>query len=302
MTDEKELMTEKRFTFCDKGSLRAVIKTIGHGMNKNGERFLNANDHIVGKNILCYGYCKCLGGICRPNTPSVWIDVDDDSLGGGAPHLTSESRLPCMNGGFIHFCDNNAYGVESFLRDLFAGKYSASFLMKSIAGNKLLASYLDFSAGVEGGKMALIAATELMAAQTSMELPTRTLWAKRMGVGLLGLHSVATLMNSGGEFLEGIGLGEHDYDVEKLFARTLSPQYGELVYSAFMAKGSAGKFAKTKNIKDGAGAAKDINDVDDAWRKYNEGDNSLKYVNNNNVEDAKYNINNINIMQDIYVR
>jgi len=137
VTDEKEYMTDKKLTFCDKGSLKVIVRTQGHGSWKNNdEMFLNANDHVVGNNILCYGYCKCLGGICRPHTPKVWIYTDEKSLIGGAPKLTQDSRLFCMHGGVISFSDGKINGPI----DCYTG----------MNNNKWVAGAIDISAGIFG--------------------------------------------------------------------------------------------------------------------------------------------------------
>ena len=139
MAEEKEFMTDKKFTFCDKGSLKVIVRTQGHGSWKNNdEMFLNANDHVVGNNILCYGYCKCLGGICRPHTPKVWIYTDEKSLIGGAPKLTQDSRLFCMYGGVIGVCDGDIPSMESGIK-CYIG-----------ANNKWVAGAVDTVSGVTG--------------------------------------------------------------------------------------------------------------------------------------------------------
>ncbi len=149
MTDEKEYMTDKKLTFCDKGSLKVIVRTQGHGSWKNNdEMFLNANDHVVGNNILCYGYCKCLGGICRPHTPKVWIYTDEKSLIGGAPKLTQDSRLFCMHGGVISFSDGKINGPI----DCYTG----------MNNNKWVAGVIDTSSGILGimGSAALLFGSE----------------------------------------------------------------------------------------------------------------------------------------------
>ena len=218
MDEQKEYMTDKNITCCTNGSLKVVVRTKGHGISKNGSLYLNANDHKSGDNIQCYGYCKCIGGICQPQTPLVWINVEEKSLIDGAPYVTLNSRLQCMHDGEIIFCDSKAYGLEEFLKDLFAGEYSSSLLADDIDNllkrlgekfldfndNKLVAGITDFGMG----------STEFSVGMLGMAGALATKNRVALGIATWGTLKGASDFNNGvGEIMDYFhGTDEaHDY-------------------------------------------------------------------------------------------
>ena len=103
-------MTAYHFTKCDKGSREEYINLpVDHGVISmtTGYPLLNANDHrYEGENKNIRGYCSCkVIGQCRPLTPKVWESTAKKHLIEGAPALTENSKLKCMYGGTISFCD-----------------------------------------------------------------------------------------------------------------------------------------------------------------------------------------------------
>jgi len=106
----EEYMTAYHFTKCDKGSREEYINLpVDHGVISmtTGYPLLNANDHrYEGENKNIRGYCSCkVIGQCRPLTPKVWESTAKKHLIEGAPALTENSKLKCMYGGTISFCD-----------------------------------------------------------------------------------------------------------------------------------------------------------------------------------------------------
>lgn len=106
----EEYMTAYHFTKCDKGSREEYINLpVDHGVISmtTGYPLLNANDHkYEGENKNIRGYCSCkVIGQCRPLTPKVWESTAKQHLIEGAPALTENSKLKCMYGGTISFCD-----------------------------------------------------------------------------------------------------------------------------------------------------------------------------------------------------
>ena len=93
-----------------------------HGVvfNDNEYPLMNANDHVSGKHVNCFGRCKSLwnpytrsvgaiipglglllGCKCTPLTPTPWIECDENYYIDGAPALTVNSVLHCAYGGEI---------------------------------------------------------------------------------------------------------------------------------------------------------------------------------------------------------
>ena len=290
----KEYMTDKKLTFCSKGSLKVIVRTKGHGVQKGNEQLLNANDHVVGENIQCYGVCSC-GSVCQPITPKVWIRTNDKNLLEGSPQLISESCLFCMRGGVISFCDGGEYGLDEFIRDVLAGNYSATItqddfekIFNTIFGDKKLAGVIDFSSAV-----GMAMATQLLAANIAT---AKDPIAKGMLAGsalLMTMHTTFTGLNGMGELLEGAGFGEYDWDIEKAIAKSASPQYGELVYNTYNLKNSVKDAWKSRKILDYMGVGKDLKDVNDA---------AVEIENPKTVMDSPHIVidKNINVMSEIY--
>ena len=249
MSDVKEYMTDKKMTHCTEGNRSQRVKTEGHGDSKNGEQFLNANDHMFRKNIGCYGKCGCTGILCLPKTPNVWIDVDEKALLDGEPRLTENSRLACAFGGYITFGEYKPYGIKEFLSDLIAGKFTATVVMNELEkklnpfGNKPMAAYLDLSTGAELMLAAWTSAGVLVATKNPS-------LAKCAGTAVLGMHGLLTFVNGMGEGMESVGLGEFDWDGEKKLFVAVFPQYGEMMYNAINVQNSVRGLAASGKLKD----------------------------------------------------
>lgn len=260
MSDVKEYMTDKKMTHCSEGNRSQRVKTEGHGDSKNGEQFLNANDHMFRKNIGCYGKCGCTGILCLPKTPNVWIDVDEKALLDGAPRLTENSRLACVFGGYITFGEYKPYGIKEFLSDLLAGKFTASVVMDELEkkltpfGDKSLAAGLDLYTGAELMLGAIVGGTVLVTTK-------KPSLAKRAGMAAVGTHGLLTFVNGVGEGLESAGLGEFDWDLEKKGFKAAFPQYGEMMYNAINFQNSVRGLAASGKLKDVLGLGKDANDL-----------------------------------------
>ena len=191
MLETKEYMTDKKLTFCEKGSLKVIVRTNGHGIRKGEEWYLNANDHKLGENILCYGYCKCLGGLCCPFTPNAWIYTDEKNLIGGAPRLMMESCLFCMHGGVIRFSDSKLYGPI----DCYVG----------MNNNKIVAGVIDTMSGALGmiASGAMIAGSEFTFGVSGV-------------VGAYGAaKSLSDFINGVGELYDGFNGTDYAHDYLK---------------------------------------------------------------------------------------
>lgn len=272
MSDEKEYMTDKNMTHCSEGDFPCRVNTKGHGKCKGNELLLNATDHWPRKNIVCYGFCRRTGTLCFPDTPKVWIDVDEKCLLDGAPCLTEKSRLMCKHGGEISFGQGNPYGINDFWQDLLAGKYAQTVpiddfgkMFKKFNDNKIVAEYLDLTGGATGLYTAIQGAGLL--AVSEMDSTTGG-FAKGVAGALVGItygiNSIATGM---GKFLEGVGAGEHDWDGLKKLSIAISPKYGEQFYDYTNLAKSGREALISKKIKDIAGMGKDLNDAIDVTKK-----------------------------------
>ncbi|BAL82535.1 hypothetical protein SELR_08270 [Selenomonas ruminantium subsp. lactilytica TAM6421] len=288
MSDVKEYMTDKKKTHCSRGSWSDMVKTKGHGENNENEQYLNATDHWPIKNIFCYGYCRCTGMMCFPDTPKVWIDVDENALLDGAPRLTEKSRLLCKHGGEISFGEGEAYGLLEYIQDLIAGKYANSVAqndltsqLKKFYDNKLVSAYLDITGGYADVRVAVAGAGLLFASNTS----TCGRMLGGAGVGALGIYGVGNIVNGAGEFLEGVGAGEHDWDFVKNGFKKISPEYGETIYDYGNLIKSGREAVKSKQVMDIISSGKDLNDVMDVTkRKMDEYANTIETTKVNIVE------------------
>ena len=270
MSDIKEYMTDKKKTHCSMGSWPDMVKTKGHGINNENEQYLNATDHWPIKNIICYGYCRCTGMLCVPDTHKVWIDVDENALLDGAPRLTEKSRLLCRHGGEISFGEGESYGLLECIQDLIEGKYAKSIAQDDLAsqlkkfyGNKLVSAYLDITGGYADVRVAAAGAGLLFASNTSM--CGRALGVT--GVAVLGIYGAGNMANGLGEFLEGVGAGEHDWDFVKNEFKRISLEYGEAIYDYGNLLKSGREAIKSKQVMDIISSGKDLNDVIDVTKK-----------------------------------
>ena len=238
---------------------------------------------------------------CLPDTPKVWIDVDEKALLDGVPRLTEKSRLLCKHGGEISFGKGNPYGIEDFLQDLFTGKYASTITLedwrrtfKGFYDNKLVAGYLDITGGYTDITMAVEAAGLLMASETAT---MREQTIGYTGAVITGVYGLSNAASGVGDFLEGVEAGEHDWDFLKRGARWISPENGEMIYDCGNLLKSGRGAIESKKIMDIVSSGKDFNDVLDETQKkiekYNEDidavkKNVIEYVNDGAKEFRRY--------------
>ena len=153
---------------------------------------------------------------------------------------------------------------------------------------------MDITGGYTDITMAVEAAGLLMASETATMREQAIGYTGAVITGVYGLSNAASGV---GEFLEGVGAGEHDWDFLKRGARWISLKNGEMIYDCGNLLKSGRGAIESKKIMDIVSSGKDFNDVLDETQKkiekYNEDidaakKNVIEYVNDGAKEFRRY--------------
>lgn len=95
---------------CTLGTKNCPLKvTEFHGVKLGGHNLANTSDYVGGTNVEEFGMCKRQTPPiqCVPDIVIKWLNGQKSFIIDGEPALSSESILPCMNGGIIKIKNDN---------------------------------------------------------------------------------------------------------------------------------------------------------------------------------------------------